>query len=731
MVLCGAPCAAPASGEPPTFRRDVMAVLSKSGCNSGACHGNSHGKGGFRLSLRGQDPAFDFDMLTREFASRRLNLIHPEQSLILLKPAGLAAHQGGVRFRPESRPYTLLRDWIAAGAQPSRADEPRPVSLHVAPTEQVVIAPQDRVQLRVLAEFSDGESCDVTSLAVYETGNSAASVEAGGLVRRNTMGQTTVLVRYLGLQAPVRLAFVPARPDFVWSRPSPANFIDVHIHRRLRSLRMNPSPRATDHELVRRTYLDACGVLPTEEEARAFVDDKRPDKFARLVDRLLMRGEFADHWALKWSDLLRSEEKVLDEKGVEVFHDWIRTAMAEGMPIDRFVRGLVTGLGSTYDNPAANFYRANRDPLTRGETTARLFLGTRLGCAKCHNHPFERWTQDDYYRWAAVFGRIDYQIVDNQRKDRLDKNEFVGEQIVVVAGEGEVKNARTGEVARPKMLGGPPLDTDSVPARLAPLAQWLTSPDNRLFASTQVNLVWYHLMGRGLVEPIDDFRDTNPGVNPELLDALADDFIDHGYDLRHLVRRIMTSRTYQASAEPNDTNAADQTNFSRAIVRRLTAEQLLDAQSQVLDAPARFAGYPLGMRAGQIPGVRRVRRREFDQQQSGDRFLRTFGKPDRLLACECERSNETTLSQAFTLISGGGLHEQLSSGGNRLQRWVESELGDEQIVEKVYWTALARPPRAAELTSALEILATDDDRFAALQDIAWALLNSKEFVFRH
>lgn len=708
-----------------------MSVLSKAGCNSGACHGNLNGKGGFRLSLRGQDPTFDYAMLTRDYAARRLDRLTPEKSLILLKPAGLVAHQGGVRFPRGSLPYTLLKDWIAAGAPDSDDSEPTLVRLRVTPLEAVVVAPRRSVPLSVTAEFSDGRRRDVTSLAVYETGNSSASVAADGLVERQAYGETTILVRYLSLQAPVQLAFVPARVGFAWNEPPAANYIDEHVQRRLRALRLNTSPRADDHRLIRRAYLDACGVTPTADEARAFVEDPRPDKFARLVERLLQRDEFADHWALKWSDLLRNEEKVLDEQGVDVFHDWIRAAMAEGMPIDQFVRELVTGLGSTYANPAANFYRANRDPLTRGETTARLFLGTRLGCAKCHNHPFERWTQDDYYGWAALFSRIDYQIVDNQRKDKLDKNEFVGEQFVVVTSEGEVLNARTGEVAAPKMLGGPPLDVERVPARLAPLAQWLTSPDNRLFAKTQVNFIWYHLLGRGLVEPIDDFRDTNPGVNPELLDALADDFVAHGYDLRHLVRRIMTSHTYQAASAPNDTNADDQSNFSRAIVRRLTAEQLLDAQSRVLDAPARFAGYPLGMRAGEIPGVRRIRRREYGDQLSGDRFLRTFGKPDRLLACECERSNETTLSQAFTLISGGGLNEQLSRQGNRLQRWARSDQSDQQIIEQLYWNALARSPTAVELRSALEAIAADDDRFVALQDIAWALLNSKEFVFRH
>ncbi len=493
---------------------------------------------------------------------------------------------------------------------------------------------------------------------------------------------------------------------------------------------MNPSPPADDHTFVRRAYLDALGILPSAEEARAFVADTRAEKRRRLIDELLARPEFADNWALKWSDLLRNEEKVLDTKGVDAFHGWIRAAVAEGKPVDQFVRELITARGSTYETPPANYWRANRDPLTRAETTARLFLGTRLQCAKCHNHPFERWTQDDYYSWAALFARIDYEIVENKRQDKFDKHEFVGEQIVLVKDEGEVKNARSGKTAKPNYLGAAATEFDAKADRLALLADWLTGEDNELFAKSQVNWIWYHLMGRGLVEPIDDFRATNPASNPHLLNALAEEFVANGFDLRHVVRVIMNSRTYQLSASPNETNSDDQSNNSRAIVRRLTAEQLLDAQCQVLDAPADFAGYSPGLRANQLPGVRRVRRRDHNEQGTEDRFLRMFGKPDRLLACECERSNETTLSHAFVLIGGDSLNDRLNQAHNRLARLAKSEKSDDEIIDELYWSALSRPATDEEMRASLALIDSTEDRLTALQDIAWALLNAKEFIFR-
>ncbi len=584
--------AAPAAG--PSFRNDVMPVLSKAGCNMGVCHGNKNGKGGFKLSLRGQDPGFDHQSLTREQFGRRIDRQSPEESLLLKKPTMGLAHEGGRRFSSDSFEYETLLNWISLGAVDDGGDAPRLERLDVSPQRVVVIEPQDQVQLRVEATFSDGRRLDVTDRAVYETQNQLVSVSHGGLVRRVGFGEATILARFLQLQAPVRVAFVPERKDFVWQEAPENNFIDRHVFAKLRSLRMNPSPLCDDHVFVRRAYLDLLGLPPTADEARRFVADPAPDKRRELTDRLLQRPEFADHWALKWSDLLRNEEKTLDRKGVQNFHHWIRQSIAEGKPLDRFARELIAARGSSYANPPANWYRANRDPISRAEATARVFLGTRLQCAKCHNHPFDRWTQDDYYGWAGFFGRVEYKILENNRRDRNDKHEFDGEQIVWMARSGAVDDPRNGQPAQPRYLGAatPRFSAEDDP--LEALADWVTSRENGRFAKAQVNFIWHNLLGRGIVDPVDDFRATNPPVNPALLDALSDDFVRHGCKLRRTVGLIVNSRTYQLSSQPNETNRDDEANFSRALVLRLSAEQLLDAITQTLDAPAQLQRLPAG-----------------------------------------------------------------------------------------------------------------------------------------
>ncbi|QDU94668.1 DUF1549 and DUF1553 domain-containing protein [Lignipirellula cremea] len=720
------------AAPPPDFLTEVMPVFAKGGCNMGACHGNLNGKGGFKLSLRGEDPQTDYLRLTREFAGRRVNRLQPKASLILLKPTSQVSHQGGKRFAVDSPAWRLLADWIAAGAPGPQADSPQLVRLVATPAETIQFAPHDHLQLHVTAHFDNGEQRDVTSQAVYDPAEMRVAVSETGLVQRQDFGETTVLVRFLDQHAAVRVAFMSARPDFVWSDPPVANLIDRLVDARIRPLKINPSSLADDGTFLRRAFLDAIGLPPTAAEARAFVADANPNKRSQVIDALLLRPEFADHWALKWADLLKNEERVLDTRGVEAFHSWIRDSIDQGKPVDQFTRELLTTQGSTYERPATNFWRANRDPLTRGETVARLFLGSRLLCAKCHNHPFEHWKQDEYYDWATVFSQIDYLLPGNQRTDKRDKNEFIGEQFVYRSGLTETTSARTGEPAQAKFLG-----SDETPSfgieddRLLALADWLTSPQNKQFARTQANLVWYHLLGRGLVEPLDDFRETNPPANPELLDALAEEFIRQEFDLRSLVRMIMNSRTYQLSSEPNETNAGDTHHFSHATVRRLTAEQLLDAQSSVLGAAAEFAGYESGIRAGQLPGVYRVQPREVDGQKPGDRFLRVFGKPARQLGCECERSNETTLSQTFALISGDSLHQRLTSEENRLAEWASSERTNATIIDELFWSALSRPPTASEQAACAAALEMGEDRLPVLQDLAWAVMNSKEFLFRH
>jgi hypothetical protein len=564
---------------------------------------------------------------------------------------------------------------------------------------------------------------------VYEPSNQVASVTPDGEVERQEMGETTIQVRYLDQRRAVQLAFVPARPGFVWQPIPEANYIDHHVFAKLRTLRMLPSAVCTDSVFLRRAYLDALGILPRAEEAKQFLADTRPDKRSRWIDALLERPEFADFWALKWSDLLRNEEKLLDRKGVQIFHHWIRQWIADGKPLNEMARQLLAARGSTYSNPPANFYRSLRDPQTRAEAVAQVFLGIRLQCARCHNHPYDHWTQNDYHSLAAFFARVDYQIVENNRRDRFDKHEFDGEQIVWTSRTGEVTHPRTGATMAPHFpgSGAPPL-TGEVD-RLGALADWIAQPDNPFFARAQANRIWYHLMGRGIVEPNDDFRASNPPVNGPLLEALAQDLRTHHFDLRHLVRRIMNSRAYQLAAAPNETNGLDEANFAHAIVRPLQAEQLLDALTQVTAVPVKFNGYPLGMRAVQLPGVLPVRRRDLVPTE-GEQFLRRFGKPERLLSCECERSEDTTLEQAFQLLAGGVLNQLLSTPDNRIGRLLRAGKSNREIIEELYLASLSRLPAPEELHAACAFVERSKDRRVALEDTLWGLVNAKEFLLR-
>jgi hypothetical protein len=717
---------APIRAEPPSFRNDVMAVLSKAGCNQGACHGNQNGKNGFKLSLRGQEPEFDFLSLSRDAQGRRIDRLNPNESLVLLKATAKVPHEGGQRFSPSSPDYTAFAAWISGGARPDAPDQPRLTRIEATPAEQVIVEPEDRVQLRVKALFSDGKERDVTRTAVYEPANPIVDTTAGGEVRGIQFGETAILVRYLDQQATVQLAFVPERKGFVWKDVPQTNYIDRHVFAKLKKLRMEPSPLCSNSVFLRRAYLDAIGLLPSIEEARAFLNDTRSDKRARLIDRLLERPEFADFWALKWSDILRNEEKTLDHKGVALFHEWIRRSIADNKPVNEFARELISARGSTYAAPPANFYRALRDPQTRSEAVAEVFLGVRLQCAKCHNHPFDRWTQNDYHSLAALFSRVQYRILENKRTDKLDTHEFDGEQIVWMARDGEVKNPRTGETMPPRFLGSATPEFAADADRLQALADWVARPDNPFFARAQVNRVWYHLMGRGIVEPNDDFRASNPPSNGPLLEALAKDCVEHRFDLRYLVRTIMNSRTYQLSAVPNETNRDDEANFSHAIPRPLQAEQLLDAITQVTGVSQKFPGYPEGTRAAQLPGVRSYGR----EPTEPERFLQLFGKPDRLLSCECERNTETTLGQAFQLISGDVINRSVAKKDNRLGNMMEGMATDQEIVESLYLATLCRLPAKEEHEKAASMLAKAKDRRAALEDLLWGLQNAKEFLLR-
>ena len=717
--------------RPVDFSNDVMAVLSKAGCNQGTCHGNRNGKGGFKLSLRGQDPERDFQVITRGLGGRRVDRVNPGNSLVLLKPTAAVAHEGGRRFGPGETPFRILRDWIRAGLPGPDPQSATLQKLEAVPAGElnVLVEPASELRIRVFAEFSDGSRREVSDLAVYETSGDAAEVSPAGLARRVSFGEATILVRYLGRQVPVRVAFVPARDGYRWRGHREKNFIDKAVFGKLRRLRMNPSAICDDATFLRRATLDLAGRLPTSVEARSFSADKGEGKRSRKIDELLESGEFSDFWALKWGDLLRNEEKVLDRKGVQAFHRWIRESIAGRKPLDVFAREILTARGSTYRNPAANYLRANRDVLQRAENTAQVFLGVRLACAKCHNHPFEHWTQDDYYGWAALFSRVRYKVFENKRRDGLDKNAFVGEQVVWMARDGELKDPRNGKGVPPRLLGM----EDGVPAkdsdRLEFLADWVASRDNPFFSRSLVNRIWFNLMGRGIVEPVDDFRETNPPSHPGLISGLAEELSRSGFDLRAIIRLIMNSNTYQLSSIPLPSNEGEEAGFARVSPRRLDAEQLVDGLAQVLGEKPAFNGYPRGIRAVQLPGTNAILPR-YKKPSNADAFLKIFGKPERQLTCECERMSQTHLAQAFHLVSGPMLHQMISSSENRLGTLAGSGASNSELIDELYWSALGRAAAEAEASAAEALFLSAGGKRAALEDLAWALVNSKEFLLR-
>ena len=731
VVMLGS-ISTPGSAAEISFRNDVMPVLSKAGCNLGTCHGNQNGKGGFRLSLRGDLPERDYQTLTRDLNARRVNVLNPEKSLLLLKPTMTVAHEGGKRFEMNSSSYQTLHDWIAAGLPRDRKSVPRLTQLKVTPQEKYLIEPVSSLQLSVQATFSDGSSRDVTSLAVFESSNPAVKISHDGLVERIMYGEFTISVRFLELQSPVHLVFLPANQEFTWNNPQPHNLIDEHIFAKLERLRMNPSELCDDRIFLRRAYFDLLGMPPSVDEVQKFLNSEEVNKRENLIDRLLTRPEYGERQALHWSDILRNEERTLDRTGVKVYYKWVKDWMSADRPLNEFVQALISAEGSTYKSPPANYYRALRDPLTRAETTAQLFLGIRLQCAKCHNHPFDVWTQQDYYSWANFFSRVDYKIISNKRRDKNDKHEFNGEQIVNRKATTDVKHPLTGKILAPNFLGETSLKLNPKEDRLKELANWMGDNNSR-FAKAQANRIWSHFMGRGLVDPIDDFRATNPASHPELLEDLARKFQQFGYRQKPLIKLIMMSRAYQTSSEPNEINREDTTNYSHNIARRYSAEQLLDALAISLDAEVEFNGYEQGTRAGQISGVHAIRLREKSPSR-GDAFLKAFGKPPRQQSCSCERSESATLNQTFHLISGPLMNSLLTQQGNRLGAMSKEKLPDEQAIRTLYLATLSREPTPVERKQMGEHLRQGteaNERRRALEDIAWALLNSKEFLLRY
>jgi hypothetical protein len=705
---------------PVSFRRDVVAALNVGGCNMGACHGTPSGKNGFKLSLRGFDPAADFLQLTREQFGRRTDKHDPKASLVLLKAIGAVPHEGGQRFAPTSVPGEMLTAWLTEGLRDDPANLPPLKKAEVTPASRVLKTPAKWQQLAVVGTFGDDKTRDVTRLTNYSSSDpSIADVSPTGLVEFKRPGEVAILCRYLEEMVAVRVTYLEPREGFTWTNPPEANFVDTHVYAKLKQMSIAPSGLCTDDEFVRRAYLDCVGRLPRPDEAKAFLADKNPQKREKLIDALVDLPEFADFWALKWADVLRSSRKTIQTKGSYGFQHWLRAHFLKNTPVDEIVRELVTASGNTYANPPANYYRIAKDPQSLAETTAQLFLGVRMQCAKCHNHPFERWTQDDYYGMAAWFARV------KQRPEAVIGTKPAGPagvtaEVVYTAPAGEVTQPRTGKTMKPRYIGVGDADVKPAEDRRAALAKWLTSPENPFFAKSVANRVWFHLMGKGIVDPVDDFRESNPACNDELLDALAKDFAAHKYDLKHLVKTVMKSRTYQASAQPTETNKDDAKYFSHAVTKLLTAEQLLDALCDVTAVPEKFAGLPAGTRAVQLP-----------DGEVNHPFLKTFGQPARELACECERESDGNLAQALQLINGPTVNEKVRNPNNRLGKLLAAKASDTEILTDLYYAALARPPFDDEQTVALGHVAKAADKRKAWEDVLWALINTREFLFRH
>ncbi|HVS40478.1 MAG TPA: DUF1553 domain-containing protein [Gemmataceae bacterium] len=704
--------------QPTGFRREVIAALNVGGCNAGACHGTPSGKNGFRLSLRGFDPAADYLQLTRDVLGRRTDRGSPDSSLMMLKALGRVSHEGSVRFAPSSIPAQAVRGWLAEGLQDDPADLPPLKAIQILPGQRLLTEPSRWQQLVVVATFADGAVRDVTRLTVFSSSDtSVATVSPTGLVEFKGAGEIAILCRYLMELQTVRLTFLQPRPGFVWTKPPENNYVDHHVFAKLKMLSLPPSDLCTDQEFIRRATLDVCGVVPTKDEVRAFLADTAADKRAKLIDRLLDRPEYADFWTLKWSDIFRSNRKAIQVKGVYVFQDWLREHVANNDGFDVIVKELLTADGSAFANPPANYYRIARDPQNLAETTAQLFCGVRMQCAKCHNHPFERWTQDDYYSLAAFFARV------RQKKDPMEPGanpQTPGGEIIYVDRAGEVQQPRTGQTMKPKFMVGATPDIPPGEDRRIILANWIASADNPFFAKSMVNRIWFHLNGKGVVDPVDDFRDSNPSANDELLDALAKDFTASKYDVKHMIRVIMNSRTYQLSAQATDFNRDDNKYFSHAVTKMLTAEQLLDALCTATEVPEKYAGEPAGMRAMQLP-----------DGDPNHPFLKTFGQPARELACECERESDSNLAQALQLINGQTINDKLRAPNNRIGRLLAAKTSDGEILNELYLATVSRPPTAADVKTAMDYVARGQDKRKAWEDVQWALLNSKEFLFRH
>lgn len=697
---------------PISFTNDVEPVLMKAGCNTGSCHGSARGKNGFQLSLFGYDPPNDYTRLTREIRGRRLNTGVPDESLMLLKPLGKVIHEGGTVIEEDSLPYAMLLRWIDEGAKNDPPDPPKLTGVEILPKEVVLDGEGTQQRLVVRALYSDGSDRDVTDLSVLSSSDDlVVTMDGQGVATAKGRGEAYLMARFGSFAVVSQVIALPAGLQMEWPGVTPYNYIDEMIFTKLKKLRIPPAELCSDEVFVRRAYIDILGVLPTVEESHAFFESPSENKRAELVDQLLQRPEFAKVWAMKWADLLRmrSTANILDRKALHRYNDWLSHAISTNKPLDELVTELLTSQGGNFASPAVNFYVAERDTLKMSENVAQVFMGIQIMCAQCHNHPFERWTMEDYYSFAAFFSQVGQKGSDDPR-----------ERIIFDSRGGEVKNAKNGQVMAPKFLGGATPDVKGKDRR-AVLAEWLTSPENPWFAQTLVNRAWQHFFGKGITDPPDDVRVTNPPSHPILLDEMARRLTEQKYDLRTLVRDICTSYTYQMATQPRDPVIKDDRNFSHALVRRLPAEQLLDAISQVTQTKVKFPNLPLGASATAVA-----------DGPSGNRFLTLFGRPVRDTVCVCERRGEPTLAQALHLINGGTVQSALQAADGRVGRLATADpFVPDPVIDEIWIAAFSRPPTDDERAEMATYLASVEDKRAALEDVMWSVVNSKEFIFNH
>ena len=703
----------------PLFLKDIAPILDKQGCSAGLCHGKFGGQGGLNLSLLTLNPESDYEPIVHHSRGRRINLLEPEQSLLYLKPTGQVPHEGGQRFEPNSDDAETILQWISAGA-PFSPDEPRLEKLEIEPKDTTFNTVGETRQLKVLATFTDGSVKDVTYQAVYESKDEpVATVTESGLVTSERWGGTAILARFLGVVSSTFIT-VPREDD---GKPYPDiltnNFIDDFVAAKLKKLNVRPSELSSDAEFMRRVYLDTIGKLPTSDEVKEFLDDSKPDKRARLIDSLMDTDEWVNLRTLKMADMLRVHPRRLGngefgDRGATLFHEYIHDSVKENKPYDQFVNQILTSTGSTYQYGPTNYYRIERQPSGRAETTAQVFLGIRLSCARCHKHPFDEWTTDDYWNFAAFTGKVG-----------IRGGELYQEQVVYNNPTGRVINqsvqGNRGQVAQPTFLGGDTLPEAYREEAIQHLADWMTADSNPYFAKATVNRLWSYYFGRGIVDPVDDMRATTPPSVEGLLEALAEEFVRSEFDTKHIIKLMLNSRTYQLSAAPNETNELDDRFFSKFMPRPLMAQILLDVLNDVTGSKEKYGRYPEGMRAVEVP------------LPVSSRFLNLFGRSDREFLGNLDPLLEPTLTQALHIINSPYVNGKLRSRNGTITKLLEPKTGEKmppaELATELYLMTLSRLPTDAELSTATSYLENEETRREDTEDLLWALISSRSFLF--